>query len=85
MAEQLLQAMLGRWEPDKYRDDYHEDLLKLIEKKIKAGQTKVIDAARESPRPKRRDNVVDIMSLLRRSVKKAQQGNQAANRQRKAS
>jgi DNA end-binding protein Ku len=85
MAEQLLQAMIGKWEPDKYRDDYHEDLLKLIEKKIKAGQTKVIDAPRESPRPKRRDNVVDIMSLLRRSVKKAQQGKQAASRQRKAS
>ena len=85
MAEQLLEAMIGKWDPDKYRDDYHEDLLKLIEKKIKAGQTKVIDSARQSPRPKRRDNVIDIMSLLRQSVKKAQQGKQATGRQRKAS
>jgi DNA end-binding protein Ku len=84
MAEQLLEAMIGKWQPAKYRDDYHEDLLKLIERKIKAGQTKVIDSARESPRPKRKDNVVDIMSLLRRSVKKAQQGKTETGRQRKA-
>jgi DNA end-binding protein Ku len=84
MAEQLLEAMVDKWAPDKYRDDYHEDLLKLIEKKIKAGQTKVIDAPRESPRAKRRDNVVDIMSLLRQSVKKAQRGKEGTSRQRKA-
>lgn len=85
MAEQLLEAMIGKWDPDKYRDDYHEDLLKLIEKKIKAGQTKVIESAHQSPRPKRKDNVVDIMSLLRQSVKKAHQGKEGAGRQRKAS
>ena len=86
MAEQLLEAMIGKWEPDKYRDDYHDDLLKLIQKKIKAGQTKVLDAPRDAPRPKRKDNVVDIMSLLRQSVAKAaQQGKQGTGRQRKAS
>lgn len=85
MAEQLLEAMMGKWDPDKYRDDYHEDLLKLIDKKIKAGQTKLIESARESPRPKRRDNVIDIMSLLRQSVKKAHQGKEGTGRQRKAS
>ncbi len=86
MAEQLLDAMIGKWEPAKYRDDYHDDLLKLIEKKIKAGQTKVLDAPRESPRPKRKDNVVDIMSLLRQSVEKAaQQGKEGTGRQRRAS
>ena len=85
MAEQLLETMIGQWEPAKYRDDYHDDLLKLIEKKIKAGQTKVIESAHQSPRPKRKDNVVDIMSLLRQSVKKAHQGKEGAGRQRKAS
>jgi len=84
MAEQLLETMIGQWEPAKYRDDYHDDLLKLIEKKIKAGQTKVIDAPRESPRHRRKDNVVDIMSLLRQSVKKAHQGKEGTGR-RKAS
>ena len=85
MAEQLLEAMIAKWDPDKYRDDYHDDLLTLIQKKIKAGQTKAIESARESPRPKRKDNVVDIMSLLRQSVKKAQQGKAGTGRQRKAS
>jgi DNA end-binding protein Ku len=85
MAEQLLQAMMGKWDPDKYRDEYHEDLLKLIDKKIKTGQTKAIESPREAPRPKRSDNVIDIMSLLRQSVKKAQQGKEGSGRQRKAS
>jgi DNA end-binding protein Ku len=85
MAEQLLQAMMGKWDPDKYRDEYHEDLLKLIDKKIKTGQTKAIESPREAPRPKRSDNVIDIMSLLRQSVKKAQQGKEGTGRQRKAS
>jgi DNA end-binding protein Ku len=84
MAEQLLDAMVGKWDPKRYRDDYHEDLLKLIDKKIKAGQTKAVEEPRQAARPRRRDNVVDIMSLLRQSVKKAQQGKEGTARQRKA-
>ena len=84
MAEQLLEAMIGKWNPAQYRDDYRADLLKLIDKKVRAGRTKTIDSAREAPRPKRGDNVIDIMSLLRQSVKKSQQGKRSAARQRKA-
>jgi DNA end-binding protein Ku len=85
MAEQLLEAMIGKWQPEKYRDDYHDDVLKLIDKKVKAGQTKAIDAPRESARPKRKGKVIDIMSLLRQSVDKAKRGKEPAGRQRKAS
>lgn len=85
MAEQLLETMTGKWNPDDYRDDYRADLLKLIDRKVKAGQTKVVESRSASPRPKRGDNVIDIMSLLRQSVKKSQQGKRGAGRQRKAS
>ena len=85
MAEQLLETMTGKWNPDDYRDDYRADLLKLIDRKVKAGQTKVVESRSASPRPKRGDNVIDIMSLLRQSVKKSQQGKRGASRQRKAS
>jgi DNA end-binding protein Ku len=70
MAEQLVEAMTGEWNPQKYRDEYREDLLELIDKKVKTGRTKVVEA--EERRPARREaKVVDIMHLLKRSVEQA--------------
>ena len=84
MAEQLIHAMVGKWNPNKYRDDYHEDLLKLVEKKIKEGKTKVVETTAEAPRPKRQGKVIDIMHLLKQSVQQAQ-AKDGPKRQRRAS
>jgi DNA end-binding protein Ku len=84
MAEQLVEAMAGKWDPKKYRDEYHEDILRMIDKKIKSGQTKVIEPAEPAPVPKRQGKVVDIMHLLRRSMEQAGKKNEPARR-RKAS
>lgn len=84
MAQQLVETMVGEWRPENYRDEYRDDLLKLIEKKAKAGQTKPVDSAVEAPRPKREGKVIDMMHLLRQSVKQAQ-SKDATPRQRKAS
>jgi DNA end-binding protein Ku len=83
MAEQLVENMVGDWSPEKYRDDYYEDLLKLIDKKVKAGKTKVVEPAGPTPRPKREGKVIDIMDLLRQSVKQ-KQGKDGTARRRKA-
>ena len=72
MAEQLVESMTGEWQPEKYRDEYHDDLLRLIEKKVKAGQTETVESAEPAPRPKRQGKVIDMMQLLRQSVKQAQ-------------
>lgn len=82
MAEQLVESMISKWQPDKYRDEYYDDLRKLIEKKIKAGQTKAVEPAADAPRPRREGKVIDMMNLLRESVKQAQSKESAA-RQRK--
>ena len=84
MAEQLIHAMVGKWNPNKYRDDYHEDLLKLVEKKIKEGKTKVVETTAEAPRPKHQGKVIDIMHLLKQSVQQAQ-AKEGPKRQRRAS
>lgn len=84
MAEQLIATMTGEWDPGKYKDEYHEDLLKLIEQKIKAGKTRVVETAAPAAKPKRPGKVIDIMHLLRESVKEAQ-GKESKPRQRKAS
>ena len=84
MAEQLVETMAGKWNPKKYRDEYHQDLLRLIDKKIKSGQTKAIGPAEAAPRPKPQGKVIDIMHLLRQSMEQAHKKNEPARR-RKAS
>ena len=71
MAEQLIDSMAGKWQPDKYRDDYREDLLALVEKKIKTGKTKEVAPADAAARAKRPGKVIDIMHLLQQSVQRA--------------
>jgi DNA end-binding protein Ku len=84
MAEQLVETMAGKWNPEKYRDEYHQDLLQMIDKKIKSGQTKAVEPVEAARRPKQQSKVVDIMHLLRQSMKQAHNKNEPA-RNRKAS
>jgi len=61
--------MIDRWQPEQYKDTYREDLLKRIEEKVKAGQTKEITAPeKEGAEEKAGAEVIDLMALLRKSV-----------------
>jgi DNA end-binding protein Ku len=84
MAEQLVETMAGKWNPKKYRDDYRQDLLQMIDAKIKSGQTKTIEAEEPVRPAKRQGKVVDIMHLLRQSMEHARERNKP-RRIRKAS
>jgi DNA end-binding protein Ku len=75
--------MVSKWDPAKYRDTYHEDLLKLIDKKIKSGQTKVVEPAGKAAEVRQPGQVIDIMHLLQRSVEQAK-NKSAPQRGRKA-
>lgn len=70
MAVKLVEEMTGDWNPKDYHDTYHEDLLKLIDKRIKAGETEIISTtkASETDEESSRGKVVDLMALLKRSV-----------------
>lgn len=70
MAKKLVDEMTDRWKPEKYRDTYHDDLMKLIDKRIKAGKTEVITEATAGEKEARpsKGNVIDLMALLKRSV-----------------
>lgn len=68
MAEMLIDGMTAEWDPAKYHDTYRDDLMALIHQKIESGQTEVLD---ESPAPEvdvEPKGVIDIMSLLKKSV-----------------
>ncbi|MEP6933524.1 MAG: Ku protein [Nitrospirota bacterium] len=67
MAKKLVSEMTEQWKPERYRDTYHDDLMRLIAKRIKAGKTEVIAETEEAEKPKK-GNVLDLMTLLKRSV-----------------
>ena len=77
MAERLIEGMSTAWEPTKYRDQYRDDLLAKIEEKARTGK---VTPAHEPKRPASEGNVIDIMSLLKKSVATAEKGRSAATR-----
>jgi DNA end-binding protein Ku len=65
MAEQLVEAMTESFDPAKYKDEYREALLKVIEAKVEGQEIVAPEPAEESA------NLVDLMKLLEASVKAA--------------
>ena len=50
MAERLVEGMVEAWEPEKYKDNYRQELMKMIEKRVEAGQLESSSAP--APKPK---------------------------------
>ena len=70
MAEQLVEGMVEEFKPEKYEDEYRRDLLKLINKKAKAGEVNRIPEVAEtkSHRP-HTAKIIDLAGLLASSLK----------------
>lgn len=65
MAEQLINTMSEKWEPEAFKDEYHEAMLKLIEEKVAAGG-KEVSAPKAAGR--KATNVVDLVAVLQESL-----------------
>jgi DNA end-binding protein Ku len=78
LAEQLVDAMVEAWEPEKYKDEHREEVLSLVRRKIETGQE---HEQVEVPAAEREEGgeVVDIMSLLRASVEQRDEGEEAGD------
>ena len=68
MALRLIEDMADEWRPERYHDTYHEDLLKRIEEKVKAGETEEITEPEKEEKAAKSADVIDLMSLLKKSV-----------------
>lgn len=62
VAHQLIEALAGDWDPEKYHDTFQDNLKKLIETKLEGGKVVEID------RPKPLAPVVDLMAALKESL-----------------
>ena len=67
MAKQLIAEMSGKWDPQDFKDEFRHQVMKLVDKKVKAGKTEtVIEPEEEAPES---NNVIDLTELLQRSLK----------------
>ena len=67
MAQALVDSMTVAWEPDKYKSEYREAVMELIEQKAK---NKKIDVKPSAPHPT--TNVVDLVKVLQESLNRSQ-------------
>jgi DNA end-binding protein Ku len=87
MALRLVEDLADEWHPQKYKDSYKDDLLKRIKAKVKAGETEEITEAEKEPRAPKSAEVIDLMSLLKKSVEhkaKPKPAKRAARKRRAA-
>src|SRR6185503_7968159 len=63
MAKALVNSLAAEWDPSKYTDQYRENLMRIIQGKMK-GRKVELDAGEEP----RQAEVVDLMERLRRSL-----------------
>lgn len=79
VALKLIDEMSEPWKPKQYRDTYREDLMKRIKQKVSAGQTKTLTAPeKEKAARPAGGKVVDLMSLLERSLEERRMGGAAS-------
>jgi DNA end-binding protein Ku len=63
IAKQLIESLAGPFEPGKYRDEYRDEVLNLIERKAAGEEIAVQPAAEEEDEP-----VPDLMAALKASL-----------------
>lgn len=68
MAEQLVQAMAGDWQPDLFHDEFREKLMALVEEKARRGGMQQVAPLPGEDVPASAE-VIDLTELLRRSLK----------------
>jgi DNA end-binding protein Ku len=63
MAKQLVESLSAKWEPEKYTDEYRENLMRVIHAKLKGKKPRLEE--RETPQ---QADVIDLMARLRASL-----------------
>jgi DNA end-binding protein Ku len=65
MAKALIDSMSAKWQPEKYRDDYREALMEVIEEKVEAGGKEIEEKPKKAPKPTK---VIDLVEVLQKSL-----------------
>jgi DNA end-binding protein Ku len=79
LAKSLVDSMTSEWDPAKYRDEYTDNLMKVLKAKMK-GKTARLEAAE----PRQSAEVIDLMTRLRESLAQSKRGAKAPSRRASA-
>jgi DNA end-binding protein Ku len=66
VAQQLIEALAGKWDPAKYHDTFESNLRTLIQARVEGREVSPVEKPRK-PAP-----VVDLMDALRQSLEQMQ-------------
>jgi DNA end-binding protein Ku len=67
MAKSLIDSMSSKWNPEKYKDDYRQALMEVIEEKVEAGGKEIEEKPKKAPKPTK---VIDLVSVLQKSLER---------------
>ncbi|WP_367850146.1 Ku protein [Rhodoferax sp. WC2427] len=67
MAQQLVEDMTGTWDPQDFQDGFRQEVMKLVDKKVKAGATELVVQPEEAAPASA--EIIDLGELLARSLK----------------
>jgi DNA end-binding protein Ku len=81
MARQLVDSLASEWNPDKYTDEYRDNLMRRINAKIKGRAPKL----REMETTPQGAEVVDLMARLRASLEGRKASHAGTTRKTRAS
>ena len=71
MGKALVESMSAQWDPTKYKDDYRDALLEVIEEKVESGGQEI----EEKPKAKKQSSkVIDLVAVLQQSLAKNEGG-----------
>ena len=68
MATALIDSMSAKWDPEKYKDDYREALMHVIEEKVEAGGKEIEEKPRKAAKPTK---VIDLVKVLQQSLEQS--------------
>jgi len=68
MAAKLIDDMADTWAPTAYHDTFRDDILALVDRKVREGRTESVEPVEGERAAPRADNVIDLTDLLRQSL-----------------
>lgn len=83
MAAQLVKDMTEKWDPTQYKDQFRDDIMAMVKRKVASGKTTTVEKP-ESLREAPASNVIDLTELLQKSLRGRTAGASAARPARTA-
>jgi DNA end-binding protein Ku len=74
MAEQLVDELTTDWDPDRFHDTFTEEVMKLVNRKVDAGETETVTRPEAEEGKVAASNIVDLTELLQKSLRGGRSG-----------